>query len=56
MIWTLASEASIWAILILGFGLAVFLVAERVGQMTGAAWWEERLQETRRFSPSSLSP
>jgi hypothetical protein len=56
MIWTLASEASIWAILILGFGLAVFFVAERVGQMTGAAWWEERLQEARRFSPSSLSP
>jgi hypothetical protein len=45
MIWTLASEASIWAILILGFGLAVFFVAERVGQMTGAALWEERLQE-----------
>jgi hypothetical protein len=42
--------------LILGFGLAVFFVAERVGQITGAAWWEERLQEARRPSPSSLGP
>jgi hypothetical protein len=41
--------------LILGFGLAMFFVAERVGQMTGAAWWEERLQEARRPSSSSLS-
>jgi hypothetical protein len=43
------------AMLILGFGLAVFFVAERVGQMTGAARWEERLKEARRLSPSSLS-
>jgi hypothetical protein len=56
MIWALTSEASIWAMLILGFGLAVFFVAERVGQMTEAAWWEERLREARRPSPSSLSP
>jgi hypothetical protein len=48
MIWTLTSEPSTtWAILILGLGLAVFFVAERVGEMTGAAWWEERLQEAR---------
>jgi hypothetical protein len=56
MIWTLTSEASTWAVLMLGFGLAVFLVAERVGQMTGAAWWEERLQEARTSNPSLLSP
>jgi hypothetical protein len=56
MIWTLISEASTWAVLMLGFGLAVFLVAERVGQMTGAAWWEERLREARRPGPLSLSP
>jgi hypothetical protein len=56
MIWTLTSEVSTWAVLIPGFGLAVFFVAERVGQLTGAAWWEERLQEARRPSPSSLSP
>ena len=52
MIWALTAEA----LLILGFGLAVFFVAERVGQMTGAAWWEERLREARSPSPSSLSP
>jgi hypothetical protein len=56
MIWALTSEVSTWAVLILGFGFAVFLVAERVGQMTAAAWWEERLQEARRPNPSSLSP
>jgi hypothetical protein len=56
MIWALTSEASTWAVLIVGFGFAVFLVAERVGQMTAAAWWEERLQEARRPNPSSLSP
>jgi hypothetical protein len=43
-------------VLMLGFGLAVFLVAERVGQVTGAAWWEERLREARRPTPLSLSP
>jgi hypothetical protein len=48
MIWTL--------MLVLAFGLAVFFVAERVGQMTEAARWKERLQEARRLSPSSLSP
>jgi hypothetical protein len=48
MIWALTSEVSTWAVLILGFGLAVFLVAERVGQMTGASWWDERLQEARK--------
>jgi hypothetical protein len=51
MIWALTSEASTWAVLILGFGFAVFLVAERVGQMTGAARWEERLREARRPNP-----
>jgi hypothetical protein len=56
MIWALTSESSTLAVLILGFGLAVFFVAERVGQMTGAAWWKERLQEARRLSPSSLRP
>jgi hypothetical protein len=45
----LTSEASTLAMLILSFGLAVFFVAERVGQMTGAAWWEERLHEARRL-------
>jgi hypothetical protein len=54
MIWALTSQASTWALLILGFGLAVFFVAERVGQITGAAWWEERVQEARRPSSSSL--
>jgi hypothetical protein len=56
MIWALTSEASTWVVLILGFGLAVFLVAEKVGQMTAAAWWDERLHEARRPTPSSLSP
>jgi hypothetical protein len=56
MIWVLTFEVSTWAVLTLGFGLAVFLVAERVGQMTGAARWKERLQEARRPRPSSLSP
>jgi hypothetical protein len=56
MIWALTSEVSTWAVLTAGFGLAVFLVAERVGEMTGAAWWEETLQEARRPLPSLLSP
>jgi hypothetical protein len=53
--------------LILGFGLAafswprlaVFFVAERVGQMTGATWWEEGLQEPgqrRRWNISRAAP
>jgi hypothetical protein len=41
MIWALNFEA---------------LVAERVDQITGAAWSAERLQEARTPSPSSLSP
>ena len=56
MIWALNSEASTWVALMLGLGLAVFLIAERVGEMTGAAWWEQRLREARRLSSSSLSP
>jgi hypothetical protein len=44
------SEISILAMLMLsfsGFGFAAFSVAERVGRMTGALWWEEKLLQNR---------
>ena len=44
----LTSEASTWAMLMLGFGgfgLAAFSVGMKVGQIAEAAWWKGKLQE-----------
>jgi hypothetical protein len=46
----LTSEASTWAMLMLGFVglyLAAFSVGMKVGQIAEAAWWKEKLQEAR---------
>jgi hypothetical protein len=50
------SEASTWAILMLGFGglgFAAFSVAERIGQRAAAEWWKRKLQESSTREPSS---
>ena len=42
------SEASTWAMLMLGFGgfgFAAFSVGMKVGQIAEAAWWKGKLQE-----------
>ena len=44
----LTSEASTWAMLMLGvggFGFAAFSVGMKVGQIAEAAWWKGKLQE-----------
>ena len=44
----LTSEASTWALLMLGFGgfgFAAFSVGMKVGQIAEAAWWKGKLQE-----------
>jgi hypothetical protein len=44
----LTSEASTWALLMLGFGgfgVAAFSVGMKVGQLAEAAWWKGKLQE-----------
>jgi hypothetical protein len=46
----LTSEASTWAMLMLGFvgfGLAAFSMGMKVGQIVEAAWWKGKLQEAR---------
>jgi hypothetical protein len=55
----LASEASTWAMLMLGvggFGFAAFSMGMKVGQIVEAAWWKGKLQEaltsTREPPPS----
>ena len=45
----LTSEASTWAMLMLGFGglgFAAFSVGMKVGQIAEAVWWKGKLQET----------
>jgi hypothetical protein len=49
------SEASTWAILMLGFGglgFAAFSVAEGIGQRAAAEWWKRKLQESLTREPS----
>jgi hypothetical protein len=44
----LTSEASTWAVLMLGFGgfgFAAFSVGMKVGQIAEAAWWKGKLQK-----------
>jgi hypothetical protein len=55
----LTSEASTWAMLMLGvggFGFAAFSMGMKVGQIAEAAWWKGKLQEaltsTREPPPS----
>ena len=55
----LTSEASTWAMLMLGvggFGFAAFSMGMKVGQIVEAAWWKGKLQEaltsTREPPPS----
>jgi hypothetical protein len=48
MIVSLTSDASTWAMLMLGFGglgFAAFSVGMKVGQIAEAAWWKGKLQE-----------
>jgi hypothetical protein len=50
----LTSEASTWAMLMLGFGgfgFAAFSVGMKVGQIAGAAWWKGKLQDTSTREP-----
>ena len=56
----MTSEASTWAMLMLGFGgfgFATFSVGMKVGQIVEATWWKGKLQQaltsTREPSPSS---
>ena len=52
----LTSEASTWAMRILGFvglGLAMFSIAERAGQRAAAEWWKGKLQEKLNPMPRS---
>jgi hypothetical protein len=55
----LTSEASTWAMLMLGFGglgFAAFSVGMKVGQIAEAAWWKGKLQEAPTSTREPLPP
>ena len=55
----LTSEASTWAMLMLGFGglgFATFSVGMKVGQIAEAAWWKGKLQEALTSTRAPLPP